>query len=571
MTYENRAVDYARRVVNGELVNCHGKPTVAPRYVIKQCEKFLEIADDNDPISFIDEKKFRTVENILKLLVMPKGLRAGDSIFDCTQDYQWLVYTAIFCVMMRATPEQRRYTRLLLEICRKNFKTYTIAVIFIIAFLTEPPFSRFYSVAPDGALSREVRDAIDETIRSSPAIYKHGRHYRFKILRDYIKFMPTETRYEPLNYTNSRFDGRLPNIFLADEIGALPNNYAIEAMASGQLNIKNKLGCEISTKYPTIDNPLEDEVEYAKRVLDGDIEDSSLFALLYEPDESDWETSDLVLEQGNPVALQDEIIWDDLTKKRARAIQMPAARENFVTKHCNIVYQGEGTETYIPIEYIQAAAVRPEDFGNPFAGRDVYLGVDLAMSNDNCAVAIAADIDDDIVADVVGFIPEGRINAKTVSEKLDYRREMHAGNCIACGDMVVDYGVIEQFVEDIEKRYDCRVVAIGYDRWNALSSAQKWEADGYETVEIRQHSSVLHPPTKLLAEKALDGQLRFRANRLLEINFQNARCVYDTNNNRYVTKKKSTGKVDMVAALIDAVYLLQQDALYGEDWVFVSG
>lgn len=571
MASTNKAVDYARRVVNGELVNCKGKPTQAPKYVIKQCRKFLEIADGKDPESFIDEKKVRTVENILKLLVMPKGLRAGDSIYECTRDYQWLVYIAIFCVVQRENPDRRRFERLILEICRKNFKTYTIAVIFIIAFLTEPPFSRFYSVAPDGALSREVRDAIDETIRSSPAVYKHGRRYRFKILRDYIKFVPTETRYVPLNYTNSRFDGRLPNIFLADEIGALPNNYAIEAMSSGQLNIRNKLGCEISTKYPTIDNPLEDEVEYAKRVLDGDIEDPALFALLYEPDTNEWETSDLVLEQGNPVALQDEIIWDDLVKKRARAIQMPAARENFVTKHCNIVYQGEGTETYIPIEFIQAAAVRPEDFENPFAGRDVYLGVDLAMSSDNCAVAIAAEIDGDIVADVIGFIPEGRIQAKTVSEKLDYRREINAGNCVACGDMVVDYGVIEQFVEEVETRYGCHVVAIGYDRWNALSSAQKWEADGYETVEIRQHSSVLHPPTKLLAEKALDGEFKFRANRLLEINFQNARCVYDTNNNRYVTKKKSTGKVDMVAALIDAVYLLQQDALYGEDWVFVSG
>ncbi len=38
--------------------------------------------------------------------------------------------------------------------------------------------------------------------------------------------------------------------FLADEVGALPNSYAIESMRSGQLNILNKLGCIISTKYP---------------------------------------------------------------------------------------------------------------------------------------------------------------------------------------------------------------------------------------------------------------------------------------------------------------------------------
>ena len=46
---------------------------------------------------------------------------------------------------------------------------------------------------------------------------------------------------------------------------------------------------------------------------------------------------------------------------------------------------------------------------------------------------------------------------------------------------------------------------------------------------------------------------------MLEINFQNARCAYDTNKNMYVQKKRSKGKVDMVVSLIDATYLAQQD------------
>ena len=78
-------------------------------------------------------------------------------------------------------------------------------------------------------------------------------------------------------------------------------------------------------------------------------------------------------------------------------------------------------------------------------------------------------------------------------------------------------------------------------------------------VEIRQHSSVLHPPTKLTKEKILSHEFQYEKNPLLEINFQNARCVQDTNRNLYVSKKKSNGKVDMVVSLINAVYLLQQD------------
>ena len=105
----------------------------------------------------------------------------------------------------------------------------------------------------------------------------------------------------------------------------------------------------------------------------------------------------------------------------------------------------------------------------------------------------------------------------------------------------------------------------GYDRWNALSSAQKLEAAGIEMVEIKQHSSVLHMPTKLLYESILSKNFRYEENRLLEINFQNARCTYDTNENRYVNKKRSNGKVDMVVSLINAIYLLQQEQLSGKD------
>jgi phage terminase large subunit-like protein len=96
---------------------------------------------------------------------------------------------------------------------------------------------------------------------------------------------------------------------------------------------------------------------------------------------------------------------------------------------------------------------------------------------------------------------------------------------------------------------------------------QKLEADGLECVEIKQHSSVLHSPTKLLREKILGKEFFYDQNRMLEINFQNARCTKDTNLNYYVNKKRSEGKVDMVVSLINATYLAQQEMLYGDDFV----
>lgn len=107
------------------------------------------------------------------------------------------------------------------------------------------------------------------------------------------------------------------------------------------------------------------------------------------------------------------------------------------------------------------------------------------------------------------------------------------------------------------------IVQLGFDRYNAISTVQKLESgdDPIECVEIKQHSSVLHRPTKLLKEYILSRKFSYFENRMLEINFQNARCTEDTNLNKYVNKKKSAGKVDMVVSLINAIYLLQVNEL----------
>lgn len=558
--HEHPAIKYAEWAVSDT-------PDV-PVYVKKQCRNFLDLVADKSDTYMVDWKTVKKIDAILKIMNMPKGLKAGQSVYECSEGYQWLIYVASLAVVRRDDVRRRRYQTVLLEICRKNYKTYTVGTIIILLFLLEPPLSQFYSVAPDGALSREVKDAISNTLRMSPLLYEYAGQKRFKILRDYIEFSVNHSKYTPLNYSTSRMDGRMAQVYCADEAGALPSPYPIEAMRSGQLNLLNKLGFIISTKYPTSQNPFEEEVAYAKKILDGTVVDESYFSLLFEPDETkNWATDDLVLRQSNPAALNSTEIWDDLVAKRAKAIEMESVRENFITKHCNIIYQGVGTESYVSIDQVRDCRTEHIDWN----GRVVYVGVDLAMTNDNCSVVMCA-VDDDqekILALPMIFIPEGRIDEKSRFEKLDYRAFIRNGQCIACGDMTVNYAVIEDYVFGLEQKYGVQIQAIGFDRYNALSSAQKWEQK-YNTVEVRQHSDTLHMPTKLLKEKILNRKFQYEKNGLYEINFENARCTYDTGMRSYVNKKKSSGKVDAVMATIDAVYLLQQDIIFGDDGFIVQ-
>lgn len=320
------------------------------KYVKLQAKKWLRIADGRHKDAYVSEKAYRKICKLLKLMIHPD---LHCSMYDGLEDYAWFLIAAVFCTRRRED-DRRFYQTAILEIARKNFKTFNSAIIFILGMLTEPRFSRFFSVAPDFKLSSELRLAVRKIIKVSPALTKY-----FKINRDMITCLINEIEYTPLAYSNDGMDGRLANIFLADEAGAL-DSYPVEAMRSSQITLVNKLGIIISTQYPNDNNVMIDEVDIAKKVLDGVLEKENVFALLYEPDDAlrkRWETDDLVIYQANPVAVNNKEVFDSIKDLRTMAILYENKRENFLCKHCNIMYKGLGVEGYIDVQKVRRCRV----------------------------------------------------------------------------------------------------------------------------------------------------------------------------------------------------------------------
>lgn len=544
---ESKAVQYALWCIRPDNQR-------APIYVKKQCEAWLEIASGKDPDAYVCEKTFKKICKLLKLMIHPDLQKP---LYECMEPYAWLLIIAVFCTRTRVG-NYRYYQTALLEICRKNFKTFYSGVIFIIGMLTEKRFGRYFSVAPDLKLSKELQTAIRKIIKSSPALNTDDV---FKPMRNETRCPLTDSEYTPLAYSEDKMDGKLANIFLADEAGAM-DDYPVEAMRSSQITLRDKLGIIISTQYPNDNNVMLTEIDYAKKVLDGFLDDKRYFALLYEPNTEllsgdMWQTNDLVIYQSNPVACDYDYIFEDLVKKRRIAVMYESKRENFLCKHCNILYKSLGTEGFVDIIKVRDCKIEENlDF---WRGKRVWIGLDLSLSDDNTAVAMVTEYEGVIYAKVWGFIPADKVELKTDKENVPYKKLIEQGVCFDCGDEIVSYNFIEQFILELPEKYGVEIVQVGYDRWNAISTAQKLEAEAITCVEIKQHSSVLHRPTKLLKEAILSKYFHYDENLLLEINFSNARCTEDTNLNKYVNKKKSAGKVDLVVAVINALYLLQQD------------
>ena len=87
-SYE-RARGYCKAVVGGKLE--------APKYVNCNAQNFLRVCSGESEKYMIDMRRGRVIDQLTKLMIMPKGLAAGKSVYECTADFQWLflLYTTM--------------------------------------------------------------------------------------------------------------------------------------------------------------------------------------------------------------------------------------------------------------------------------------------------------------------------------------------------------------------------------------------------------------------------------------------------------------------------------------------
>ena len=534
--------------------------------VKKQCEWFLEDlekqSNDYYPYYF-DTKVIKIVEGLLKLLNFATGLNViGKSIYNGLENFQAFFIANIFGWRYKEDSKKYRYREVDLFIPRKNTKTFLAGLIIIILLLTEDEYSEFYSICLDRDLAGEVKKAISQILNASPAVREYFNIP--KTLSGRVECSLTHSFYQPRTAEANRNNSIRPSAFIADEYGAMKDNSNVEAMKSGQLSVRNPLMFKLTTAYAEDKSIMLDELEYLKKIYRETEKDDRLFALVYYATEEHlWD--DIGLYMANPLRIEEN--YDEIRRDREKALAKPSERTEFLTKHMNYFMPSNSGEEFIQLENLRLCKNTRGTFD--WKGKDVYLGIDLAMTTDNTAVSMVTMEDDMIFAKSWAFIPADRIEEKNRRERTDYRRFIEEGSCFACGDEVISYAFVEKFIMELEEKYGVHVVQIGYDRFNCISTANKLDNAGYETVEVKQHSSVLHQPTKLLQESILQRKFSYDGDKLYEINFQNARCTEDTNLNKYVNKKKSNGKVDMVVSTIIAIYLLQQN-IYEDGFVVQS-
>lgn len=546
---KHKCYQYAKDVIEGNIVT--GK------YIKLECQRFLDMIDNPNSrlyqTYFVDMKVVKFIDVVASLTNFSTGEFAGKSCYDYIAGFQWYILINIYCVKLRSNPKKRRFEKACVFISRKNAKTWIVSMFMILALFLEPDYAQLVASANTRDQAKILFNEIKKTLEVSPGLKKY-----FKILSNSITNINNNNYLFPVAAEARTLDGMLVSVGCVDEYGAAKDSAIYDSLQTSMLSTINRLIFTISTGYPYPENPMKEQINYGKKVLDGVVEDDKFFLMCYELDEGDEWTNEKVWIKSNPLQATSELGMDFLRSECKMALELPSKQLSFRTKNLNQWLDGDDSETYIPMDKVKACKL---NYNYDWYGREVYVGVDLAQTSDNCAVSMAtydADLNKFVVKSWA-FIPTDKAFNKSKTEKVDYFMQKEKGNCFHCGDEVVDHGFIEEFVLNLEKKYGVKVLDIGYDRYNCISSANRWYREGMQVTEIKQHSSVLHPATKFLKECILKKLFGYEENQLLEINFANAKEVKDTNLNGYVNKKKSTGKIDMVASLINAMVFWEKE------------
>lgn len=562
LTYDDLiGLRWARQVVAGEFV--------ANKYVRLECQKYI---DRVEKLQYQEDFKFSfnlkeatVIYGLMGYINYATGFFANKPIVDHLAGFQAMVIENVFCWFNKEDSSQKMIEEVILEIGRKSGKSFLSALIEILILLRAPRFSQHAIAGKTRDISGLIKKEMESIIKASPKIEKY-----FKITRERILCKHNESYCKNLSGEANNINGLLLTSYIVDEVANQETQEIIGALALSQMSVQgSRLAIYISTAYDLEINAFREMCDRSKKILDGAIKDNGkTFSLLFELDENDNFTDESLWCKSSPLQMTFENGRDFLRSEFQKGLDIPSKMREFRIKILNEYLPSAKVESFIPISDIKECVIPRNDFS--FKGKNVYVGTDASVSSDNTSVTMVCLDKGKIYVKSMCFIPEDRIMEKSVKEKCDYRRFISDGDCIPCGERTINYTVLEDYIANIEKSFGCKVMSVSYDRWNFISSANRLSSLGLKMIDTPMHSKVLSPIYKLLEEKVLNKEICFLDNGLLLDNFANCRCKYSENMDKYLTKKSSNGKIDMVISLALALTQLEEKELRYKRKQFIS-
>ena len=376
-----------------------------------------------------------------------------------------------------------------------------------------------------------------------------------------------------ISFESGKFDSNHFLLAIADEVGELTRDDGISKITSGQINTPGARFVEISTSYTVPDVPFHKEQKKLIEVMERDFDRASddQLCLVWAQDSLEETFQPETWAKSNPLlnlADKREKLLRGLISERDKKMLMGKLAD-FQVQNMNCWLNAD-SNSFLALEDIEKAVI--DDF--PRFGRRVYVGVDYSMSSDNTSIAFVYPYEGEERwhLEQHSFIPwnqAGSIEAKEKQDGINYREQEKQGYCTITSHpqgLINDDQVYDWLVNYIEDN-NLDVIFFGYDAMGVTKVIKALELNtSYPLMPIRQRTSELKDPTKFLQKIFVEGSVTRLNDVIMEKALINA-VIKQDNIGIQVDKMKSTLKVDVVDAIIDACY---QAMFHFEDYGLVN-
>lgn len=250
------------------------------------------------------------------------------------------------------------------------------------------------------------------------------------------------------------------------------------------------------------------------------------------------------------------VSYDIYQQEVEKAENVPSARNEILAKRFGIPTEGY---TYFFTYEETIPHPKREYWEMPCA-----LGMDLSQGDDFCSFSFLFPLSNERFGiKTRNYISERTLMQLPAAMRLKYNDFLDEGSlCVMPGtvlDMMDVYDDIDRFI--IDNEYDVRCV--GYDPYNAKEFIQRYitENSAFGVEKVIQGSRTESVPLGELKALAHDRKLLFDE-AIMEFAMGNCISLEDTNGNRKLYKRRHEGKIDCVAATMDAFisWKLNRDA-----------
>lgn len=464
--------------------------------------------------------------------------------------WQKAIVSAIFGIV--DGNDVRIFREVFIVVGRKNGKSlFASAIIAYMAYL-EPEYGQeIYCLAPKLEQTDAVYNCFYEMVKNEDELKEVSKKRRSDI---YIS--ETNTKIKPIAFNAKKSDGFNPQLVICDELAAWVGDAGLkqyEVMKSALGARKQPIILSISTAGYVNDGIYDELMKRATAFLKGNSKEQRLLPFLYIIDDVEkWDDIE-ELKKANPnmgVSVQPEFFIEEIAIAKGSL----SKKAEFLTKYCNI----KQSSSVAWLNYITVDKAMADYTLEDFKGCYGVGGIDLSQTTDLTAATALIEKSNILYAFTQFFMPANKLEEQQAVDGIPYGIYAQKGILTLSGENYVDYKDVFNWYVELIRKYQIRMLKIGYDRYSAQYLVDDLKKFGFHTDDVYQGEN-LTPVIREFEGIIKDGNFKICNNNLLKIHFLDVAMKQNAETRRIrPVKLESKAHIDGFVSVIDAMTVRQK-------------